>query len=131
MFVMTDEKTNTLLLEYAGKGLTSGVLMVLQAGADANHKDRYGKGALDCTKEIKDERADEEKRAAVLALMAEYSVLCAVATGKGDLVAVAVAKGCNMNETDQAGNTAVEWAQNAQTIEVLKAAGATMHKISD
>jgi ankyrin repeat protein len=49
------------------------------------------------TKEIK----DEEKRAAVLALMAEYSVLCAVATGKVDLVAAAVAKGCNMNETDQ------------------------------
>ena len=56
-----------------------------------------GKGAFDHTKEIK----DEEKRAAVLALMAECSVLCAVATGKADLVAAAVAKGCTVNETDQ------------------------------
>jgi ankyrin repeat protein len=100
----------------------------------------------------------------VLALMAEYSVLCAVETGKADLVAAAVAKGCNMNETDQEGNSclhiaaaqgsndilrillnaganitaknkagrkAVERAQNAQTIEVLKAAGATMPEIPD
>jgi hypothetical protein len=94
---------------------------------DVSAKDKKGKGAFDHTKEIK----DEEKRAAVLALMAEYSVLCAVATGKADLVAEAVAKGCNVNETDQAGNTAVELAQNIHTIEVLKAAGATMHKISD
>ena len=56
-----------------------------------------GKGVFDHNKEIK----DEEKRAAVLALMAEYSVLCAVATGKADLVAAAVAKGCTVNETDQ------------------------------
>jgi ankyrin repeat protein len=156
---MTHEKKNSLLLEYAGKGLRGGVFMALQAGADANHKNPYGKGALDHTKEIK----DEETRAAVLALMAEYSVLCAVAT-KAGLVAAAVAKGCNMNETDQegnsclhiaaaqgsndilrillnagakitaknkAGNTAVELAQNAQTIEVLKAAGATMPEIPD
>jgi ankyrin repeat protein len=160
MSYMTDEKKNTLVLEYAGKGLTGRVLMALQAGADANHKARYGKGALDHTKEIK----DEEKRVAMLALMAEYSVLCAVETGKADLVAAAVAKGCNMNETDQEGNSclhiaaaqgsndilrillnaganitaknkagrkAVERAQNAQTIEVLKAAGATMPKIPD
>ena len=37
----------------------------------------------------------------MLAFMAEYSVLCAVATVKADLVAAAVAKGCNMNDTDQ------------------------------
>jgi hypothetical protein len=37
--------------------------------------------------------------------MAEYSVLCEVATGKADLVAAAVAKSCNMNETDQEGNS--------------------------
>ena len=56
-----------------------------------------GKGVFDHTEEIK----DEKKRAAVLALMAEYSVLCAVATGKADLVAAAVAKGCTVHETDQ------------------------------
>ena len=96
--------------------------------------------------------------------MAEYSFLCAVATGKADLVAAAVAKGCNMHDTDEEGNsclhiaaaqgsneilrillnaganitaknkadnTAVERAQNAQTVEVLKAAGATMPEIPD
>jgi ankyrin repeat protein len=95
----------------------------------------------------------------VLALMAEYSVLCAVATGKADLVSAAVAKGCNIRDTDEegnsclhiaaakgsneilrillnagakvsaknkAGNTAVELAQNAQTIDLLKGADATM-----
>jgi ankyrin repeat protein len=44
---MTDEKKNTLLLNYAEKGLTGGVLMAIQAGADANHKDRlYSRTAL-------------------------------------------------------------------------------------
>ena len=41
-----DEEKNTLLLEYAKKGLTGGVLMALQAGADANHKDREGNSCL-------------------------------------------------------------------------------------
>ena len=65
------------------------VTMFIDVGSDVSAKDKKGKGAFDHTKEIK----DEEKRAAVLALMAEYSVLCAVATGKADLVAAAVAKG--------------------------------------
>jgi ankyrin repeat protein len=43
---MTHEKKNTLLLEYAEKGLTDGVLMALQAGADANHKDGSSDTAL-------------------------------------------------------------------------------------
>jgi hypothetical protein len=43
---MTHEKKKTLLIEYAGKGLTGGVLMALQAGADANHKDREGNSCL-------------------------------------------------------------------------------------
>ena len=116
MSYMTDEKKNTLVLEYAGKGLTGRVLMALQAGADANHKARYGKGALDHTKEIK----DEEKRVAMLALMAEYSVLCAVETGKADLVAAAVAKGCNMNETDQEGNSCLHIAAAQGSNEILR-----------
>jgi ankyrin repeat protein len=62
--------TNQLLIEYAVKGLTGGVLMALQAGANVNHK-------------------------------------------------------------DSAGNTAVELAKDTQTIEVLKAGGATMPKMSD
>jgi ankyrin repeat protein len=62
--------TNQLLIEYAVKGLTGGVHMALQAGANVNHK-------------------------------------------------------------DSAGNTAVELAKDTQTIEVLKAGGATMPKMSD
>ena len=33
------KKKNDLLLEYVKKGLAGGLLMALQAGADANHKD--------------------------------------------------------------------------------------------
>ena len=40
------KEKNGLLLEYAKKGLTGGVLMALQAGADANHKDRSSDTAL-------------------------------------------------------------------------------------
>jgi hypothetical protein len=169
------EQGQTLLMRASALGLTSTAAKLLALGADIAAKDADGKGAFDHTKEIK----DEEKRAAVLAVMAEYSVLCAVVTGKADLVAAAVAKGCNMHETDQrcktaldvatndevkaalrqgarhslfyaaeqgmlelvadlikegadvnerdqAGNAAVERAQNAQTIDVLKEAGATM-----
>ena len=74
-----------------------------------------GKGVFDHTKEIE----DEEKRAAVLALMAEYSVLCAVATGKADLVAAAVAKGCTVNETDQEGNSCLHIAAAKGNNEIL------------
>ena len=63
---------------------------------------------------------DEEKRAAVLALMAEYSVLCAVATGKADLVAAAVAKGCTVNETDQEGNSCLHIAAAQGSNEILR-----------
>ena len=75
-----------------------------------------GKGVFDHTKEIE----DEEKRAAVLALMAEYSVLCAVATGKADLVAAAVAKGCNMIDTDQEGNSCLHIAAAQGSNEILR-----------
>jgi ankyrin repeat protein len=76
------------------------------ASAEVASKDKNGKGAVDHAKEIK----DAAKRAAVLALMAEYSVICAVDSGKADLVAAAVAKGCNVNETDSAGNTCLHLA---------------------
>ena len=74
-----------------------------------------GKGAFDHAKEIK----DEEKRAAVLALMAEYSVLCAVATGKADLVAAAVATGCSMIDTDQEGNSCLHLAAAQGSLDIL------------
>jgi len=40
------KEKNGLLLEYAKKGLTGGVLMALQAGADVNHKDEDLRTAL-------------------------------------------------------------------------------------
>ena len=43
---MTHEKKNTLLLEYAGKGLTGRVLMALQAGAKITAKNKGGMTAL-------------------------------------------------------------------------------------
>jgi hypothetical protein len=41
-----EEKKNDLLIEYAKKGATGGVLMALQAGADVNHKDKDSRTAL-------------------------------------------------------------------------------------
>jgi ankyrin repeat protein len=52
--------------------------------------------------------------------MAEYSVLCAVATGKADLVAAAVAKGCEVNETDQEGNSCLHIAVANGSNEILQ-----------
>ncbi len=37
---MTQQEKNDVLIEYAKKGLAGGLLMALQAGADANHKDK-------------------------------------------------------------------------------------------
>ncbi len=56
----------------------------------------------------------------MLAFMAEYSVLCAVATVKADLVAAAVAKGCNMNDTDQEGNSCLHIAAAQGSNEILR-----------
>ena len=41
------KKKNWLLLEYVKKGLTGGVLMAIQAGTDANHKNEVGNTAVD------------------------------------------------------------------------------------
>ena len=112
----SEEKGQTLLMRASALGLTSTAAKLLALGADIAAKDANGKGVFDHTKEIK----DEEKRAAVLALMAEYSVLCAVATGKADLVAAAVAKGCSMNETDQEGNSCLHIAAAQGSNEILR-----------
>ena len=110
------ERGQTLLMRASALGLTSTAAKLLALGADIAAKDANGKGVFDHTKEIK----DEEKRAAVLALMAEYSVLCAVATGKADLVAAAVAKGCNMHDTDQEGNSCLHIAAAQGSNEILR-----------
>ncbi len=40
LHVVVLQKKNTLLLEYAGKGVSGGVLMALQVGANVNHKNK-------------------------------------------------------------------------------------------
>ena len=107
---------DTPLLAAVAAGNLELVKLLVRAGANLAARNKKGKGVFDHTKEIK----DEEKRAAVLALMAEYSVLCAVATGKADLVAAAVAKGCTVNETDQEGNSCLHIAAAQGSNEILR-----------
>jgi len=57
----------TPLMHASMRGLCGVVELLLAAGADVATKDKNEKGAFDHTKKIK----DEEKRAAVLPLMAE------------------------------------------------------------
>ena len=59
------------------------------------------------------------------------SLFYAAEEGLLELVADLIKEGADVNEQNEAGNTAVERAQNAQTVEVLKAAGATMPEIPD
>ena len=47
------KKKNWLLLEYVKKGLTGGVLMAIQAGTDANHKNEVGNTAVDRAQNVK------------------------------------------------------------------------------
>jgi hypothetical protein len=75
-----------------------------------------GKGAFDYAKAIN----DEEKRAAVLTVLAEYSVMSAVATGKADLVEAGVAKGCNMEETDYWQNSYLHLSAEQGSVDVLR-----------
>jgi hypothetical protein len=93
---MTHEKKNTLLLEYAEKGLTDGVLMALQAGADANHKDGSSDTAL---------------HLAATGIVRWPRLLGA---------------GADVHAKDEAGRTALELAKDDATFEALKAGGTTM-----
>jgi len=72
------------------------------------------------TKEIN----DEEKRAAVLTELAAYSVMSAVATEKADLVAAAVSKGCNRDESDYLKNSCLHLSAEQGSVDVLRIAGA-------
>ena len=60
-------------------------------------------------------------------VMGEYSLIYALSLGKADLVAAAVAKGCDVNETDYEGNTPLLLACQSGNLELamkLKDAGA-------
>ena len=113
---ITDKNMENIMFLCVHLGLVTHLTAVLQSGANLECTDKDGKGVFDHTKEIK----DEEKRAAVLAIMEEYSVLCAVATGKADLVAAAVAKGCNINDTDKEGNLCLQIATVQGSNEILR-----------
>ena len=80
------------------------------------HGIRGGGRGSEGAKEIK----DKEKREAVLTVLADFSVMSAVALGKADLVAAAVAKGCNVDETDCEKNTCLHLAVNQGSIEIVR-----------
>ncbi len=56
----------------------------------------------------------------MLTVMAEYSVMCAVASGKGDLVAAAVAKGCKLDETDYQENSSLHLAAQHGSVDIVR-----------
>jgi ankyrin repeat protein len=113
---ITDQNKNGLLLVFSRHGMASRLPAVLQAGADLKHTDENGKVASDHAKEIK----DKEKREAVLTVLADFSVMSAVALGKADLVAAAVAKGCNVDETDCEKNTCLHIAVKQGIIDIVR-----------
>ena len=107
-------------LYYASSsGLESIVAKLLSLGADVAIKDKCGKTALDVA-------TNDEVKAALRQHGARHSLFYAAEEGMLELVADLIKEGADVNERDQAGNTAVERAQNSQTIDVLKGAGATM-----
>ena len=81
---MTQQEKNDLLIEYAKKGATGGLLMALQAGADVNHKGHYSKTAL--------------HHAAI--------------EGHAALAQVLLGAGANINAADRGGRTALYFARD-------------------
>ena len=84
-----NNKGATPLMHASMHGLCGVVELLLAAGVDVATKDKYGKSTCATPRRSRMKRRGR----AVLMIMAEYSVLCTVATGKTDLVAAAVAKG--------------------------------------
>jgi len=115
-----DTKYKRSALHYASSsGLESIVAKLLSLGADVALKDECGKTALDVA-------TNDKVKAALRQHGARHSLFYAAEEGMLELVADLIKEGADVNERDQAGNTAVERAQNSQTIDVLKGAGATM-----
>ncbi len=56
----------------------------------------------------------------MLTVLADVSVMSAVALGKADLVAAAVAKGCNVDETDCEKNTCLHLAVEQGSIDIVR-----------
>jgi len=115
-----DTKYKRSALHYArSSGLESIVAKLLSLGADVAIKDKCGKTALDVA-------TNDEVKAALRQHGARHSLFYAAEEGMLELVADLIKEGADVNERNQAGNTTLERAQDAQTIDVLKGAGATM-----
>jgi ankyrin repeat protein len=112
-------------LHYASSsGLESIVAKLLSLGADVALKDKWCKPALDVA-------TNDDVKAALRQHGAKHSLFYAAEEGMQELVADPIKEGADVNEQNEAGNTAVERAQNAQTIQVLKGAGATMPEMPE
>jgi ankyrin repeat protein len=107
--------------------------MALQAGADVNHKDKESSTALHYAA-IEGHEALAQG-AQLLGAGADINAAastgwtplhCTARCNKPEVAKVLLANGAQVNARNNAGYTAVELAQNAQTIDVLKGAGATM-----
>ena len=119
----------------AEEGLLELVADLIKEGADVNEQNQDGFTALmlACV-EKKEEAAalltEATKNAAALDVQdTKYkrsALHYASSSGLESIVAKLLSLGADVALKDKAGNTAVERAQNAQTIEVLKGAGATM-----
>ena len=117
------------------RGLCGVVELLLAAGATvaAKNEDGFTALMLACV-EKKEEAAalltEATKNAAALDVQdTKYkrsALHYASSSGLESIVAKLLSLGADVALKDKAGNTAVERAQNAQTIEVLKGAGATM-----
>ena len=113
------KRGQTLLMRASALGLTSTAAKLLALGADIAAKDAWCKTALDVA-------TNDEVKAALRQHGARHSLFYAAEQGMLELVADLIKEGADLNERNKAGNTAVERAQNAQTIDVLKGAVATM-----
>jgi ankyrin repeat protein len=115
----TDQEGNSCLHIAAAKGSNEILRILLNAGAKVSAKNECCKTALDVA-------TNDEVKAALRQHGARHSLFYAVEQGMLELVVDLIKEGADINERDKAGNTAVERAQNAQTIDLLKGAGATM-----
>jgi ankyrin repeat protein len=98
---------------------------IIAAGMDINA--RYEGNARDDEDDDDKEDDDDDKNVK----RGQTLLMRASALGLTSTTAKLLALGADIGAKDAAGNTAVEWAKDAQTIEVLKAAGATMPEIPD
>jgi len=116
---LKDKEGNSCLHIAAAQGSNEILRILLNAVAEVSAKNKWCKTAYDVA-------TNDEVKAALRQHGTRHSLFYAAEQGMLELVADLIKEGADVNERNQAGNTAVERAQNAQTIDVLKGAGATM-----